>query len=201
MIRLDGFGPLWSVLRMTLHRVQPPSGLAAADFDARELFEHDGTPGLTSGGALPHLPKASWPLPTSIRAFVCWPERRPTPRECKRLQQTPVTNAHVQRDASRLLWLLGALQSADAAGLRHARLESGRDERLGRLCPGFFPAREAAWDAGAQLVSFTEPDSGILVLAENESASGKIANAMRAIFDVHTQTCKWVFMAAENSDE
>ncbi len=195
MIRVDGFGPVAGVLSATMYPCTTPAAFAAADITDVQASQA----AFITGDALPHLPSASWPLPAGLRAFVCWPERRPSARDRLRLLQSAVQPAAAQRDVTRLALLLNALAVGDPGALRTARLQSGRDELLGRLCPGFFPARLAAWEAGALLVSFSDTDGGIFVLAESDESCGAAAQAMKTVFDVHSQPATWAFMAGAES--
>lgn len=195
MIQLNGFGPVAGVLSATMYSSTTPPGFAEAALARVDASSAE----FITGSALPHLAQAHWPMPTTLRAFVCLPERRPSRQERQRLMQSPVHSAAAQRDVSRFAMLLHAVSVGSLAALKATRLESGRDEMLGRLCPGFFPARMAAWEAGALVVSFGDDDGEIVVFAEDDSTVLDAARSMKTVFDVHSQTTTWAFLAGADS--
>jgi homoserine kinase len=70
-----------------------------------------------------------------------------------------------------------------------------KDAELGRHIPGFFPAREAAWEAGAMNVGLIGQQPSLMILAEHTDALQRAVAAATDAFAAHTTRVSTLFSA------
>ena len=92
----------------------------------------------------------------------------------------------VIREAGRLIELQSGFATGDGAAIRRAGMDWLKDAELGRHIPGFFPAREAAWEAGALNVGLIGQQPSLMILAEHTDALQQAVAAATDAFAAHT---------------
>jgi len=101
----------------------------------------------------------------------------------------------VIREAGRLIELQTGFATSDAPAVRRAGMDWLKDAELGRHIPGFFPAREAAWDAGALQVGLVGQQPCLMILAEDTDTLHRAVQAATDAFAAHTTRVRTLFSA------
>jgi hypothetical protein len=92
----------------------------------------------------------------------------------------------VIREAGRLIELQSGFATGDASAIRRAGMDWLKDAELGRFIPGFFPAREAAWESGALNVGLVGQQPSMLIIAAHPDALQQAVAAATEAFSAHT---------------